>query len=158
MKGKKFVAMDFSKEMIDMARRKLIYRDDADFAVADGKEMPFRDRKFDAVLLVAVLHSMYGSEHTAILKELNRVMKPGAELLVTVWNKRQPRFFLKGRESFIEWKLGERVMQRYYYLFTKKEMKQLLEKNGFQVISIVGSTKKSFGFSSDIIAIARKRC
>jgi ubiquinone/menaquinone biosynthesis C-methylase UbiE len=151
-----FVAFDFSGGQISLAGKKLIYRDDIDFVRADAKAMPFRDGKFSAALLVAVLHCMYREEQEAALRELNRVLKPGSEVLVTVWNRRQPKFLMKKKESFVDWRLGEHKLRRYYYLFTKSELRKLLEKHGFRVLDIRGSEKKESGFSSDIIAKAKK--
>ncbi len=158
IEGKKFVAVDHSKNMLYIAQKKLIYRDEIDFSKADASSLPFRSKSFDSVLFVSALHTMYKNSHNDAMRELNRVMKPGGKALVTVWNKNQPRFLMGKKEAFIDWKIGEKNLQRYYYLFTKSELKKLLEKHGFEVLSIKGSRKKAYKiFSSDIIAIARKK-
>jgi tRNA (uracil-5-)-methyltransferase TRM9 len=158
IEGKKFVAFDISKNMIYIARKKLVYRDDIQFLLADANGMPFQAKSFDAAIVVSTLHTMHRKDQISLLKELHRLLKPGGHALVTVWNKRQPRFFMKSREAFVEWKIGEKNLQRYYYLFTKSELKNLLEREGFEVVSMKGSRKKHLGlFSADIIAVAKKK-
>ena len=155
--GRRCVAFDFASDMIYLAQKKHVFRDEVDFAVADCAKMPFASGKFDSAIAVAVLHSMHPAEQEAMLSELFRVMKPGAELLVTVWNRRQPRFAAKKKESFIDWRFGDGTLKRYYYLFTKSELEALLRRHGFSILSIRGSSKKDMGvFSTDIIATARK--
>jgi hypothetical protein len=84
-------------------------------------------------------------------------MKSGAKALISVWNKNQPRFFFEEKESYVPWKIGNKQVMRYYYLFTKSELKQFLEENGFKVLEIFGSKKKAFKlFPMDIIAIVQK--
>jgi tRNA (uracil-5-)-methyltransferase TRM9 len=158
IEGKKFVAVDISKNMVYIAHKKLIYRDDIAFSLADANSLPFGAKSFDAALLVSTLHTVYKKDQVALLKELHRLLKPGGHALITVWNKRQPRFMMKSKEAFVDWKIGEKVLQRYYYLFTKSELKNLLESHGFEVVSIKGSKKKTYKlFSADIIAVVRKK-
>jgi SAM-dependent methyltransferase len=89
----------------------------------DGTTLPFNDEYFDSVFSSEVF------EHIAnineILKEINRVMKPGGKLLATT--------------PFV-WPEHEVPYDNYRY--TSFGMKHLLESNGFNVLSIakVGGT------------------
>ena len=47
----------------------------------DGKNIPFSDNHFDSVLSSEVFEHIFNLEE--MLKEINRVMKPGAKLLIT---------------------------------------------------------------------------
>lgn len=128
---------------------------EASFAAAGASELPFKDSSFDHAMLVAVLHVTKDREKC--LSEIMRVLKPGGTVFLTVWNKNQPRFFLSRKEEPVPWKLGSKAFMRYYYLFTKGELKRFLEQNGFEVLSARGSRKKAFRlFPVDIIAVARK--
>ena len=78
----------------------------------DGKTLPFEDQYFDSVLCSEVLEHVF--ELDATLKEINRVMKSGSNILITcpfAWNEhevpydfaRYSRFALKdilGRNGF----------------------------------------------------------
>jgi ubiquinone/menaquinone biosynthesis C-methylase UbiE len=158
IEGKKFVAVDSSKNMLYIAQKKLVYRDEIDFSLADACRLPFKSRSFDCAIFISTLHTVYRKSHDDALREMHRVVKPGSHVLISVWNKNQPRFLMGKNEAFVDWKIGEKVLQRYYYLFTKKELRKLLERHGFEVISVKGSRKKAYRlFSRDIIAVAKKK-
>lgn len=162
--GKSFIKIDgmlfgadFSGKMLLFAKAKAKKEGiNACLIKADASELPFRDSAFDAVLSAYVLHCT--EKRGEILKELKRVMNNNASALVSVWNRRQPRFFLKGKESFVPWRTGGNTYFRYYYLYTKSELKKTLESAGFEIMRIEGSKKKAFKlFPKNIIAIVRKR-
>ena len=158
LEGKRFVALDYSKNMLYIGNKKLVYRDDISFVEGDGVSLPFKDKSFNTVMAMSTVHTLYKKNHPEILKEINRVLKPGGYALITVWNKRQPRFWFKKKEAFVDWKIGEKKLSRYYYLYTKNEFKKILKNSGFEIVSIYGSKKKTFRiFSTDIIAIVRKK-
>jgi SAM-dependent methyltransferase len=51
-------------------------------AYYDGKYIPFKDNHFDSVLSSEVFEHVFNLEQ--ILKELNRVLKPGGHILITI--------------------------------------------------------------------------
>ena len=56
----------------------------------DGKRIPLEDNSIDGVLCSEVFEHVFNLEH--ILKEINRVMKPGAHILITcpfVWKEHE---------------------------------------------------------------------
>ena len=128
--------VDFSGEMIKLARR---YSHKFEFPVnlqvADARQLPFADKSFDWAISVATYHHIQGrEEQLAALQELKRVLKPGGEAFVTVWNHGQPRFWFKKKEVAIPWKAKGQVIQRYYYLFTYGELERLVKKAGFRIL------------------------
>ena len=158
MKGKRYVAFDFAEKQAEFAKEKA-ERDgtDASVAVAAASCLPFRDNSFDSVLLSNVLHTMEGEDREKCLREIARVMKPHAKAFISVWNKMQPRFFLRPKEDMIPWNVGDTEVMRYYYFFTGNELKKTVEINGLKVLRIYGSRKKALKlFPMDIIAIAEK--
>ena len=59
----------------------------------DGKKLPFEDNRFDSILCSEVFEHIFNLEE--ILKELNRVLKPGGKILITcpfVWNEHEAPF------------------------------------------------------------------
>lgn len=93
----------------------------------DGQTIPFDDKHFDAVFSSEVFEHVFDIED--VIKEIHRVLKPEGKILITVpfaWNEHEvPNDF--GR-------------------YTSFGIRHLLEKNGFQLISL----KKSGHFAAVI--------
>jgi len=149
--GKKIVGMDFSKNMIKLAKKNR----DGLFVIGDLRFLPFKDKVFDSILYVASLHCLEKGRKKS-LDEMKRVMKKDSEAIITVWNRNQPRF--KKKINYIPWKHGKETYMRYYYLFTQDELKNLIKECNLEILNIFGSTSKVFNmFPRNIIAIAKKK-
>ncbi len=153
--------IDFSLQMLKQARRystKFSFR--VNLVTADMLTLPFSDNSFDWVIAVAVYHHIRGkNDRERGLRELERILKPGGEAFVTVWNKGQPRFWLKSKEQEIPWRLRGETVHRYYHLFSYKEIKKLFTKVGLEILSM--APEKSYhlpikDFSRNICALVRK--
>jgi ubiquinone/menaquinone biosynthesis C-methylase UbiE len=128
-----YFLLDFSKKMIDFAKEKCKKLEiKANFYAQEMTQLPFKDNFFDAALCISSLHCIKGQENREkVVKELYRVLKPGAEVDVSVWNKDSYRFKNSKKERVVKWRdKGE----RYYYLFEDKEIYELFERNGFKII------------------------
>jgi ubiquinone/menaquinone biosynthesis C-methylase UbiE len=128
--------VDLAKEMLRFARK---YSQKFDLkvhlAAADVRLLPYQDNTFDHAISVATYHHIKGkTDKLAALQELKRVLKPGGEALVTVWNRWQPKFWLKGREIAVPWRTREKTLYRYYYLFSYFELERLVREVGLQVL------------------------
>ena len=120
MKNKKYICLDFSKNMLKYAEKNS--EKNILFVRADAIELPIKNNSFDNVLYVAILHVIKGAKNRRnALKELRRVMKKNGRAIVTVWNKDQPRFSKSKKESYIPWKDHGKKYMRYYYLYDEKE-------------------------------------
>ena len=67
----------------------------------DGKEMPFEDEHFDSVLSSEVFEHVFNLEE--VLQEINRVLKPGGHLLITlpfVWEEHEAPYDFARYTSF----------------------------------------------------------
>ena len=103
----------------------------AEFFVSDITKLPFPDNYFDYAIAVAIFHCIPKKEHKKTVKELYRVLKPGAEAEIAVWNKNSKRFKNAPKEKYIGWRDKGK---RYYYLFDEKEIYDLFKKIGFKII------------------------
>jgi tRNA (uracil-5-)-methyltransferase TRM9 len=128
--------VDFSSEMLKFAQK---YSQKFHFTVslslADVSHLPYSDETFDWAISVATYHHVRGQEERqAALNELRRVLKPGGEAFITVWNRWQPRFWFSRREVAVPWRKKGKTLYRYYYLFSYTELEKLARKAGFRVL------------------------
>jgi tRNA (uracil-5-)-methyltransferase TRM9 len=153
--------IDFAANMLKYAEKyaaKQGFR--ANLVQADMRSLPFADNFFDCAISVASLHHLPGkSEQTKALQELKRVLKPGSEAFITVWNRNQPRFWFKPKEPMIPWKAADGVVLRYYYLFTYGEIEKLVRQAGFELQRASPESKYHFPlrtFSRNICLLVKK--
>ena len=108
----------------------------AHLIAGDAVSLPFLDRSFDYAVSVAAYHHITGTmQRLSAFRELRRVLRPGGEAYITVWNRWQKAFIWKGSEVMVPWKVKGSAVQRYYHLFTYPEIEGLLKKAGFKIIS-----------------------
>lgn len=122
--------------------------------------LPFQKDAFDWAVSVAVYHHLRGAEdRKQALRELLRVLKPGGEAFLTVWNRWQPRFWFKPKELLVPWRADGSTFQRYYYLFSAGEFRRFLVDAGFEVLAVIPEKSYRFPvktFSRNICALVRK--
>ncbi len=157
VQGKSYIAVDVSENMLNhakkVAKRKQI---DVTCVVADSKYLPLPDNSMGTAICIAVIHCIENDRQKA-LDELFRVMKKGSQALIMVWNRKQPKFFFYEKERYEPWRTGGISYQRYYHLYSKKELEESLESAGFKILSLKGSSDKAFKlFSKNIVAIVEK--
>lgn len=83
----------------------------------DGEHLPFSDSSFDSCVSTEVLEHVADTD--LALRELHRVLVPGGNLLVST-----PFFF------------REHEVPHDFYRFTSYGLKAVLERNGFEVVSV----------------------
>jgi len=153
--------IDFSEEMLELARK---YADKYHFNVslvnADARHLPYAEDSFDWAIAVATYHHIEDNEgRLRALTELRRVLKSGGEAFITVWNKWQPRFWLKTKDVLVPWRSRDKTLYRYYYLFSYRELEELVLKAGFEVVSLSPESRYKFPlktFSRNICILVRK--
>ena len=152
---------DFSSEMLRFAQR---YSQKFNFTVnlsmADVIHLPYPDETFDWAISVATYHHIKGKEgKRAALNELRRVLKPGGEAFITVWNRWQPRFWFSRREVAVPWRTRDKTLYRQYYLFSYTELQKLVKEAGFEVTKSFPESSYRFPiklFSKNICLLVRK--
>ena len=151
--------LDSSQAMIGLAQK---YSDKfkftANLLAADAVSLPFRDKSFDWIISVAAYHHILDKQgRLQAFRELRRVLKPGGEVFLTVWNRWQKDFIGKGREVDVPWKVQDKRLMRRYYLFTYPEIAGLLRSAGFAVMKTYPDSGYSFPlkyFSRNICVLA----
>jgi|TARA_Y100000310_G_C20564006_1_gene754536 ubiquinone/menaquinone biosynthesis C-methylase UbiE len=151
--------VDFSKKMLEYAKKHAKEEGiSVEFKKTDITKLPFEDNFFDSAIFVRSLHCIETEEgREKALSELFRVLKPGTEALITVWNYNQQRFKNLEKDSFIPWEHEGKKFMRFYHLYEKEELFDLLKKVGFENIN-VSDTGNLIGTESkkNIHAIVRK--
>jgi SAM-dependent methyltransferase len=90
-RGCKASGTDISQGMIDLARKNLSEHprgSEVDLRVGDIEAMSYDPGSFDTIICSGVIE--YLDEDSKALNELNRVMKPGGALIISVRNKACP--------------------------------------------------------------------
>jgi ubiquinone/menaquinone biosynthesis C-methylase UbiE len=80
--GAKVTGIDFSAEMVEVARR---HYSDATFQVADAEELPFEDASFQAVVSNFVVHHL--ARPDVVFREVHRVLEPGGHFAFAVFER-----------------------------------------------------------------------
>ena len=162
IRGFNLYGVDFSVKMLKFARKySEKFNFTANLAVADVRCLPYSDETFDWAISVATYHHVRGKEEReAALNELRRVLKPGGEVFITVWNRWQPRFWFSRREVAVPWQTRGKTLYRYYYLFSYPELEKLVNRAGFEILKSSPESSYRFPikfFSRNICLLVRKR-
>jgi ubiquinone/menaquinone biosynthesis C-methylase UbiE len=160
-RGFDLYGVDFSCEMLKFARKySQKFNFTVDLSLADVSQLPYSDETFDWVISVATYHHVKGKEERqAALNELRRVVRPGGEAFITVWNHWQPRFWFKPQQVTVPWRQRGKTLQRYYYLFSYSELEKLVKQAGFEVLKSFPESSYHFPikfFSRNICLLVRK--
>ena len=136
-----YYGVDFSENQLKQARDYIqkhginakLFKSKAD----ELNKEDFPDEIFDYGLFIAALHCIEGKkERENALEKFYRVLKPGAEALISIWISEDKRFNgLKG-DIYMSWKKDEVNYMRYYYLYDKQEFLDLLKGVGFKILEI----------------------
>lgn len=108
----------------------------AKFFVADSSKLPFKNNFFDSAIYIAALHCIPSEKQRKnSLKELFRVLKKNSTALITVWSKNHIKLINHPKDATIIWKQQSEELQRYYYLYDKDELGELLKKIRFKILN-----------------------
>jgi ubiquinone/menaquinone biosynthesis C-methylase UbiE len=116
--GARVAGIDLTPRHVELARMHVAALGlTAEVAEADAEAMPFADRSFDRISSNGVLHHTPGIE--TALREIHRVLRPGGEARVLVYNRRSFHYWL-----FQVWHQGIRHRQ----LFEEGSMEKVLSR------------------------------
>ncbi len=94
--SRKLIALDLSAERITQACERAGNFNTADFILADGMVLPFKDSSFDTVCAIEVIeHLPDYAGHLKLFNEAKRVLVPGGFFIVTTPNRPVFRFYGK---------------------------------------------------------------
>jgi SAM-dependent methyltransferase len=120
-------------------------------AVCDTTQLPFPDRRFDTITMLACLNHIPLSRRDRVLQEARRVLKDEGQLVITMINPVVGFFTHTIRHRCdpdqLERGMGEEEQNGLW----KKEVERLLAGNGFHIIQTV-----PFVFGLNRLYIAQK--
>ncbi|MBM4447267.1 MAG: class I SAM-dependent methyltransferase [Chloroflexi bacterium] len=153
--------VDFSAKMAELAQKYATkFHLKVELTVADATSLPYIDNTFDWAIALATYHHIQGDkQRQKAFQELRRVLKPGGEAFITVWNRWQPNFWLRSKEVTMPWKSRGKILYRYYYLFSYPELRSLLTRAGFEIVTMLPEKSYRFPlkfFSRNICALVKK--
>lgn len=161
---------DFSSVMLELCRKYALKFDfAANLVQADVSRLPFADESFDRAICVATYHHLESREaRERAFAELRRVLRPGGEAFITVWNRWQPWWgggrgvnthWFRGKEGRVPWESKEGTLHRYYYFFSYPELEKLARGAGFRVLRSFPESSYRFPvkfFSRNICLVVKK--
>jgi len=142
-----YIGIDNSQNLLKEAKRQF---PKAKFIEGNLLKLPLKNQSYDVATSIASFHHIPSEKlRNKALKEMHRIIKKNGILILTNWNLFQPKYkkyiwqarlryiysFGKyhSRDTFIPW--SKTGIKRYYHAFTIKELRKLLKKNGFEIIS-----------------------
>ncbi len=139
---KKLTGVEIRADYADKARE--LTKDDNRIAIVEGSiyELPFKNNSFDLIICSEVLEHL--ENDMSGLVELNRVLKPGGKIIITVPNKNFP--FLWDPLNALLAKFGRHISKDIWWLagiwadherlYSPDEIETLIKKSGLKVITV----------------------
>jgi len=145
-RGFEVVGVDFSEEMLKIARRN---HRGIKFVYGDMRKIKFSKGSFDAVSVAYSLFHLEKKEVPAVLGKIGKVLKPGG-ILFLVFQEGEGELYideplLPGKKLFLN-------------LYSEGEIRRLLEESGFNILSLDRKRPEKVGELpyDKMIIIARK--
>lgn len=136
-RDKKVKGLEFSKEMIEVAKGKLktfLKSSQIGFELHDlNKQLPYPDNTFDGATCIRVIK--YVKHWKKLISEINRVLKPKGVLILEISN----RYSVQSISSFFT----------NYFTFSPRDIEVILKKNGFRI------ENKGYGFKLPLIFFSK---
>lgn len=137
----RYVGLDLTPEMIEMARTKVA--PGMEFVVGDAENLPFDEASFDAVLCSNSFH--HYPNPAAFLAGALRVLRPGGRLILRDYTSSNPVVWLM---NHVELPLARLVGHGDVRVLRQREFVELAQAAGFEVL--VMEAQK--GFRAHLVA------
>jgi ubiquinone/menaquinone biosynthesis C-methylase UbiE len=157
--GGQYIGLDFSKQLLKIAKKR--YKDEikkkqVKFFLATATKLPFENNSFDFVFSFAVLHHIPSARlRQKFFIEMFRVLRPGGQGAMLVWNLRHSKKYLSEAKNealgvsgldkddlIVLWKGTPGLkIKRYIHLFSRQEFFDLARQAGFCSIKVYNSKR-----------------
>ncbi len=137
----KVVISDYSMSMLEDANRRLSRNGirNISLVAADVNRLPFIDGVFEAAMMIRLIHHI--ENPGPAIREVRRILKPGALFIFEYQNKRNFNFLIKARLGRMKGKdltsLAPFLAGRLYWNFHPRAMERILAE-GFDIDRVLG--------------------
>lgn len=130
-----FIGIDNCEAFVNMCKKK-----GHNTKYGEMTNIPLETESLDAIMCIAAFHHLSNMQsRIEAMEEMHRILKPGGQMLISVWSKEQPKktkkVFENYGDNYVKWTTKGEVYQRYYYIFKKIEMEILFDFCGFEIKS-----------------------
>lgn len=142
--GVRVVGVDLSRKLIRMATANALearVSENIKFEVGNAGRLRFAEQTFDMVTSTGMLHSL--KDPVRVLKEMNRVLKNGAEAwifdparIIEYIDRKKWQASLNFRERFFLWLFGLFGLHKPMLVYSRKQVIPLIEAAGFKSYTI----------------------
>ncbi|MBD3156085.1 MAG: methyltransferase domain-containing protein, partial [Candidatus Aenigmarchaeota archaeon] len=147
-KGLSCVGIDFSKGMIKEGKKYAKKRGmKINLIIGDLTNLPLKENIASTIIYTSsITHLRTKKERLKSLKEVKRIGKTDLRMILSIWNRWQPKFlwkllkaFLFGRypNVYVDWNYHGATHKRFYHLYSKNEMLKDLKKVGLKSEKII---------------------
>lgn len=170
-----YIGIDNSEGLLRNAQKKYPKQI---FLPGDQLDIPLSEKQADLIFNIAAFHHIPSKKlRIEALEQMNRALKPGGKLIITVWMLFQKKYWLANLKAWlkfiytlgsysptdlmIDWKNGQKkvLAKRYYHSFLPWELKKLIKKAGFIIeedFSVKKGKKTSFLKAYNYCIVAKK--
>jgi len=141
--------LDFTSVFVEEAKKVGIKASQCDFS---KEPFPFEDKFFEIVFSGETIEHIIDTD--LFLSQINRVLKDGGQLIMTVPNIRTPVSFLMMLFGLPP-QFSARYRSPHYRDFTFKTLKLALSNNGFEIEKACGASVYVPGFGETLGLLAR---
>ncbi|XP_071068727.1 probable tRNA methyltransferase 9B isoform X2 [Dasypus novemcinctus] len=90
---------DYCGPLVEIARER-----GCEVLVCDNLHLPFRDRGFDAIISIGVIHHFSTKQRRIrAIKEMARILVPGGQLMIYVWAMEQKHRHFEKQDVLVPW-------------------------------------------------------
>lgn len=120
-----FIGVDNCNGFLDICREKNLNVINANMC-----NIPIESNSFDAIICIACFHHLSTFDlRKKSLNEIKRLIKPGCDILLSVWSINQPKktkkIFYDYGDTIVTYNKFGTIYERYYYIFKIDEIKNL---------------------------------
>jgi SAM-dependent methyltransferase len=126
LRPKQFMGCDMSSKFVEICQNQGLN-------VVNGNilNIPFKSETFDYAICIAVIHHLSSEERRLqAIEELSRIMKPKGQIMIQVWALEQDgtsNHKFTEQDTMVTW--GNDKIERFYHVFKKGELEELINKN-----------------------------
>lgn len=139
--GFDIIAMDYNKNCLDLTREKMeqLFYDNITYVQNEKLEINIKDQSLDCIVAWGSMFCFNKKEREEFREEIKRVLKPGG-LMLADYRSVEDSMYGKGREAeenlyYLNTEAGS-LENLLYWFCTDKDLKNLYEKKGFEIINL----------------------